>query len=252
VVWRFGRSRAVQRWRLPLGACALTLVVDVDWREDDRVLKLAWPLASSASHLSVGVQHGTATRRVRAETPWEHARYEDWFHGFLHLDDGARRLALVTADVHGYDTVTSTDDAVVRLTLLRAPRFPDPDCDRGPHTFTVDLRVGDDVESVTRAARRARRALVPRGATGGLAPVVEVADDGSGDVVVRFHEALGQSTTVHLRSRAPLAAVAATDLLERPLSPPEAVGGHGLVQRLGPFELRTVRLRRAERLPAAP
>ncbi|NED89904.1 hypothetical protein G3I76_58745, partial [Streptomyces sp. SID11233] len=71
---------------------------------------------------------------------------------------------------------------------------------------------------------------VVRGAGADVAPLVTVeqdsvvvtavklADDGSGDVVVRFHEARGGRVTASLRPGFEVAGVSVTDLLERALS----------------------------------
>ena len=72
---------------------------------------------------------------------------------------------------------------------------------------------------------------------------VKLAEDGSGDVVVRLYEALG--TPGRLRgSRATFdhASVAETDLLERPLPEPVALDGDRL--RLRPFQIVTLRFER--------
>jgi alpha-mannosidase len=51
---------------------------------------------------------------------------------------------------------------------------------------------------------------------------VKLADDRSGDVVVRLYESLGGRATGTLRTGFPLAGVSAVDLLERPLPEPPA------------------------------
>lgn len=72
---------------------------------------------------------------------------------------------------------------------------------------------------------------------------VKLADDGSGDVVVRFHEACGGRARARLMLGFATQEVTATDLLERPLGEMELT--EGLVEvTLRPFELRTLRFRR--------
>ncbi|MGW0583604.1 glycosyl hydrolase-related protein, partial [Streptomyces sp. NPDC002920] len=74
---------------------------------------------------------------------------------------------------------------------------------------------------------------------------VKLADDGSGDVVVRLHEAHGARTRATLTAGFDITDATATDLLERPLAPqPVEAGGNRISLRLRPFELVTLRLRR--------
>ena len=76
---------------------------------------------------------------------------------------------------------------------------------------------------------------------------VKPADDGSGDVVARFHEAHEGRARTTLTAGFEVAAVTETDLLERPV-PEEAIErreGDRAGVRLCPFQLVTLRFRRA-------
>lgn len=82
---------------------------------------------------------------------------------------------------------------------------------------------------------------------------VKLADDGSGDVVVRLYESLGGRAAGTLRTGFPLAGVQVTDLLERPLAEqPDQVrqsadGGDTVRVALRPFQIVTLRLAVGER-----
>jgi alpha-mannosidase len=75
---------------------------------------------------------------------------------------------------------------------------------------------------------------------------VKLADDRSGDVVVRLYEALGGRATARLVAGFPLAQAMSTDLLERRWSETEeyAVTAAGIDLAFRPFEIKTVRLTR--------
>jgi len=175
-------------------------------------------------------------------------------------------VALLNDSTYGHDvtrTVRTGPDAgtttTVRVSLLRAPRFPDPETDQGVHRFRHALVPGADIGDAVREGWRLN--LPERRLTGGreVAPLVTVdqdavvvtavklADDGSGDVVVRFHEAHGGRARATLTAGFPVSAVTATDLLERPLADTAAprLEGDRITVRLRPFQLMTLRLRRA-------
>jgi alpha-mannosidase len=142
----------------------------------------------------------------------------------------------------------------VRLSLLRAPRFPDPDTDQGTHRMRFALVPGADLADATREGYRinlpARRVpgdavvapLVSLDNDGVPASAVKLADDGSGDVVVRVYEALGARAHARLELGFDATAVAVTDLLERPLPDmaPELTDG-GVDLTLRPFQILTLR-----------
>ncbi len=72
---------------------------------------------------------------------------------------------------------------------------------------------------------------------------VKLADDGSGDVIVRVYESSGARTRTTLQVGLDTTSVIATDLLERPLadSPSHEVTNGEVTLSLRPFELRTLR-----------
>jgi alpha-mannosidase len=73
---------------------------------------------------------------------------------------------------------------------------------------------------------------------------VKLADDRSGDVIVRLYESGGDRATTRLTAGFPLAGVVSTDLLERRWSETEeyAVADNGVTLALRPFEIRTLRM----------
>ncbi len=73
---------------------------------------------------------------------------------------------------------------------------------------------------------------------------VKLADDESGDVVVRLYESGGGRARGVLRTGFPLAGAQVTDLLERPLEETVEVSDGGVAVSLRPFQVLTLRLRR--------
>jgi alpha-mannosidase len=72
---------------------------------------------------------------------------------------------------------------------------------------------------------------------------VKLADDASGDVVVRLYESRGGRAEGTLRTGFPLAEAQITDLLERPLTTADT-DGNSVPVALRPFEVQTLRLAR--------
>ena len=70
---------------------------------------------------------------------------------------------------------------------------------------------------------------------------IKLADDGSGDLVVRLHEACGDRRHVMVRADRRIVAASRCNLLEEPTSGLE-VGDGVAVLTLRPFELVTLRL----------
>ncbi|WP_255945911.1 alpha-mannosidase [Streptomyces odontomachi] len=264
IVRSFGSSTVTQVLTLAAGESRLDIATEVDWHETEKFLKLAFPLDLHAERYASETQFGHFYRATHTNTSWEAAKFEACNHRFVHLDEPGWGVALVNDSTYGHDVTRTvrTDGGTtttVRASLLRAPRFPDPETDQGVHRFRHALVPG---AAIGDAVREGYRINLPERHTGGAAEVaplvtvdddvvvvtaVKLADDGSGDVVVRFHEALGGRAKAVVTAGFPVAAVTVTDLLERPLA--DATGpdrdGDAISVALRPFQLMTLRLRRA-------
>ncbi|MFE3635946.1 alpha-mannosidase [Streptomyces sp. NPDC059168] len=265
VVRSFGASRVAQVLSLPPGERRLLIDTEVDWHETEKFLKLAFPLDLHAERYASETQFGHVHRPTHTNTSWEAAKFEACNHRFVHLEEPGWGVALVNDSTYGHDvtrTVRTHGDrgttTTVRASLLRAPRFPDPETDQGVHRFRHALIPGAGIADAVREGWRIN--LPERRVTGAheVAPLVAVdddavvvtavklADDGSGDVVVRFHEALGGRARATLTADFEVTGVTATDLLERPTAekPAPDRDGDRITVRLRPFELMTLRLTR--------
>ncbi|CAL9320534.1 hypothetical protein SUDANB135_06150 [Streptomyces sp. SudanB135_2055] len=267
IVRSFGSSRVTQVLTLPPGERRLEVDTEVDWHETEKFLKLAFPLDVHAERYASETQFGHFHRPTHTNTSWEAAKFEACNHRFVHLEEPGWGVAVVNDSTYGHDvtrTVRTDGDegttTTVRVSLLRAPRFPDPETDQGVHRFRHALVPGAGIGDAVREGWRIN--LPERRVTGAgeVAPLVSVdrdavvitavklADDGSGDVVVRFHEAHGGRARATLTAGFPVAGVAVTDLLERPLAGEGAAAeadGDRIAVRLRPFQLMTLRLKRA-------
>jgi alpha-mannosidase len=73
---------------------------------------------------------------------------------------------------------------------------------------------------------------------------VKLAEDGSGDLVVRLYESLGSRAQVTVSADADATSVAAVDLLERPVEDGASAEGPAVDLTLRPFQLVTLRFAR--------
>ncbi|MGM1074644.1 alpha-mannosidase [Streptomyces sp. H28] len=259
-------SRATQVLSLPPGERRLVVDTEVEWHETEKFLKLAFPLDVHAERCASETQFGHVHRPTHTNTSWDAARFEVCNHRFVHLEEPGWGVAVVNDSTYGHDvtrTVRTGGDrgttTTVRVSLLRAPRFPDPETDQGVHRFRHALVPGAGIGDAVREGWRINLPPRRRPGAGPVAPLVtadqeavvvtavKLADDGSGDVVVRFHEAHGGRAAAVLTTGFPASGVQVTDLLERPLPDPPGIrlDGDRIAVRLRPFELMTLRLRRA-------
>jgi alpha-mannosidase len=148
-------------------------------------------------------------------------------------------------------------DGGVRVSLLRAAKYPDPVQDHGRHQVTIAvLPHAAGLHAVVREAEAMNLPLrvVAVGAAAELSsPVVTIdgegvelsavkrADDGSGDLIVRLSESLGARTNVSVRLPHRIAQASFCNLLEEPADSLETSDGIAAFT-LAPFQLVTLRL----------
>lgn len=253
----FSESRLTQTIVLQPGSRTVLLRNDIDWHETEKLLKLAFPLDVFARETLAETQFGFQRRATHVNTSWEAAKFETSMHRFVLAQEEDFGVALVNDSIYGYDTSREVegDDVTttVRLSLLRAPRFPDPETDHGSHEIEVGLVVGADAAIAT--AEGIRMNALPtevRGADeveplvrvtgpGIVVSSVKLADDRSGDVIVRVYESLGRRTTGEVEVGFPHDGIREVTLIEDELDEPRTGGALSL----RPFEVRTLRISRA-------
>ncbi|MFE1791575.1 alpha-mannosidase, partial [Streptomyces sp. NPDC059525] len=228
----FGSSSVTQTISLRAGAKTVDLVTEVDWHETEKFLKAAFPLDVKAERTSSETQFGHVQRATHTNTSWEAARFEICAHRWIHAAEPGWGTALLNDSTYGHDVTREVrpdggQTTTVRLSLLRAPRYPDPETDQGRHTLRHALAPGAGIGDAVReghALNLPERVL--RGA-GPVAPLlsvdndavvveaVKLAEDRGGDVIVRLYESRGGRARAILTPGFPLAAATETDLLER-------------------------------------
>ena len=261
-----GDSTIVQELTFRPGTRVVEIVTEVDWHERQLLLKLAFPVDVHADRSAAETQFGHVLRPTHTNTSWDVARYEICAHRWVHVGEPGYGVAVANDATYGHDVTRSVapdggTSTVVRQSLLRAPLFPDPEADQGRHVFRTLLHVGAGIpEAVVDGYRanlpvrevrgsRSVSPLVTVDAPGVVVEAVKLADDGSGDVVVRLYEAHGARARARVGWGFAAGTVTEVDLLEREV-PARAVrgaaGSDGAVDlELRPFQLLTLRVARA-------
>ncbi|MFJ5681853.1 alpha-mannosidase [Streptomyces sp. NPDC093099] len=256
VVRTFGASRITQEISLTADTRRVDIVTEVDWQESEKVLKAAFPLDVHAERSTAEVQFGHVHRATHDNTGWDAARFEICAHRWLRVAEPGYGVAVLNDSTYGHDvTRTPHPDGLgttVRLTLLRAPHSPDPETDLGTHRFRYALLPGGTVEETVReglalnlplrvAPAPEQPPLVNADHPAVTVEAVKLAEDRSGDVIVRLYESAGGRAEATLRVGFPVIGARVTDLLERPLHDAET-DEEGLRLRLRPFQILTLRL----------
>ncbi len=235
----------------------LDFATEVEWHERHKFLKVEFPFDLRAQEATYEIQFGHLRRPTHFNTTWDVARFEVSAHHWADLSEPDFGVALLNDSKYGY----ATQDNVMRLSLLRSPKDPDPEADMGHHTFRYALlpHVGDfrdagvieegyrfNVPLIVKATDAAPREVsffgisAPTASPHVVIDTVKKAED-SGALIVRLYEAHGKRGTIRLTSSLPVKSVARVNLLEEEDQKLQWTSG-GVDVSVTPFQLVTLKL----------
>ena len=248
----------------------------VDWRASERFLKVDIPMAIQADRAQYECQYGMVERPIQKNTRSDEAKYESCTHRFVRVADAGYAAAVVNASTYGSDVSPihrntasgPVRGTMIRLSLLSSPLYPDPNTDKGVHEFAWNVVADASMPAVLDEANRLNAAVLPVvpafDPLAQLNPVdgvmvldwVKLADDGSGDLILRVYEAVGGEAHARLAVNAALgkATVRECSIMEDARldaelpaafadgDPSVARTAQGAMLSLHPFQLATLRV----------
>jgi alpha-mannosidase len=252
------RSTIVQTMRLEPGSNALDIGVEVDWHESEKFLKLAFPIDIHAEEVAAETQFGFVKRPTHVNTSWDFARFETSQHKYLFLEERDWGVAFANDSTYGFDVQRTTESngatvTNVRFSLLRAPKFPDPDADQGSHSMRFKIRPAATIQDAVHLGyelntpaievlgNRPVEPLVTSAASQVIVETVKLAEDASGDLIVRLYESTGGRCSSLISFAGSASSISLTDFLEAPVSV-ETTSGDSINLEFRPFQVVTLRV----------
>ena len=254
VVRPFLSSTITQRIYFYSDQARIDVANDIDWKEENLLLKAAFPVDVHAEEASYEIQYGNVTRPCHSNTLWDAARFEVCAHKWTDFSEDGYGVSLLNDCKFGYDI----HDGVMRLTMLKAGTYPNPEADKERHTFTYSLYphaggwrtagtvaqayalnlpllalCGDKQEGTLPDAL----SLVQVDCPNVIVEAVKKAQD-SQDTVVRLYECYNRRTRMTVTLAKAPKAVFACNLLEREATPVE-VEGKTFTDTVLPYEIKS-------------
>jgi len=108
---------------------------DVEWWEDKTMLKVSFPLNVQDTLATYEIPFGMIKRSTTLKAQLDKGKWEVNAQKWADLSDDNFGIALLNKSKYGYDTKGN----IMRLSLLRSPKWPDPTADRGNHSFEYSI-----------------------------------------------------------------------------------------------------------------
>jgi alpha-mannosidase len=251
-------SRFVQSLRLAPGTGQVDIENDIDWHEAHVLLKAAFPLAASGPFATYEIPYGSIDRPTTRNNSWEKAQFEVPAMRWADQGDGKHGLSVINNSKYGYDAAGN----VLRLTLLRSPKWPDPEADMGHHHFhyalyphagtwkdALTVRHGWEYNyPLTAVVTTAHAGTLPaEHSFASVAPenvvltAVKKAEDANG-LIFRVYEWAGKASTVEFHVPPGATGATVTNLMEMPEGSSLTIAGDVVKAPIKPFEILTIRV----------
>jgi alpha-mannosidase len=241
---------------------------DIDWHENHVLLKAAFPLAASGPFATYEIPYGTIDRPTTRNNSWEKAQFEVTALRWADLsgpgpDGKIHGLSILNQNKYGYDAAGN----VLRLTLLRSPKWPDAEADMGHHHFhyalyphagtwkdALTVRHGYEYNyPLTAVVTTAHPGALPSSHSfASVSPenvvltAVKKAEDQNGlgvnGLILRVYEWAGKETIAEFHVPPGATGATVTNLMETPEDAPLPVTGDVVKAPIHPYEILTIRV----------
>lgn len=99
----------------------IDFTTDVDWWEENVMLKVAFPLTVKDTFATYEIPYGHIKRSTQLKNSWDSAKVEVPALRWADLSEKDYGVSLINDSKYGYDCKGST----MRLSLLRSPKWPE-------------------------------------------------------------------------------------------------------------------------------
>jgi alpha-mannosidase len=262
VVRRFRQSTFIQDYSLDYQSPILAIHTSVDWQETQVLVKAAFPLTVTAAQATYEIPFGAIQRATTPTTTQDQAKWEVPALRWADLSQGDRGVSILTDYKHGFDATPNQ----LRLTLLKAPLWPDPSCDRGWQTFSYSLYPHSHDWAQAHTVRLAHtfnlpiqpylpplqepsdRAVQPcvsflrLGDNSLVLTAFKPAEDNENHLILRCYESAGQPSTLTLDGVLTLDTITPVNLLEQPMGPGPAEEAKAAAITVAPWQIVSLAL----------
>ncbi len=228
----------------------------IDWRQHETLLKVAFPVNIHASKASYEIPYGVIERTTHKNTVWDWAQFEVPAQKWADLSEGDYGVSLLNDCKYGYDI----KENIMRLTLIKSAVDPDPNADIGQHRFVYSLMPhagGGNHDEIFRRAYELNYPLIARysdmaendaeerlfsfvetDADNVIIETVKKEEDGEG-IVVRLYEIANRRSEAVLNFAYEVREAYETNLLEEERQKLTAFEDKSITFFIKPYEIKT-------------
>lgn len=257
VTGKIGHSSYEQVVSLTAESRRVEISMTIDWKEQHRLLKTAFPVSVYAEEGINEIQFGYVKRPTHRSKAYDKDRFEVCNHRYSALCDGAHGAAVLNDSKYGI----SMNGNRLELSLLKAACSPEMRADNGVHQFTYAFTAWEgnfmDCDVVKQAYELNTVPVLLSGISETaenfrtdreniMLETVKAAEDESGDLIVRLYES--KKAAVKAAIYMPVLEGRRAFLCNMLENEEEelVVNGDGIILDFRAFEVKTVRIKKRD------
>ncbi len=262
--WTFKKSTFEQNIILYDKLDRIDIKNRVDWKDREVLVKTAWPVNIINDQARYEIAYGNITRPTTNNTTFEKAQFEVPGHRWADLSEVGLGFSILNDCKYGYDI----KDNLLRLTLLKAPNYPDQTADYGVHEFTYSiythqgiyyqsnlLKHADDlnrkvlkkeikdVNNNSEEAINSKQSFAEVKKGNSKLEVIKKSEDNSNDIVIRLYEPYGGKDNVKVKLYKDIKDAEVVNLIENKLNENINYKENYLYFDMQPFEIKSIKIK---------
>jgi alpha-mannosidase len=216
-----------------------------DWNEKHKMLRAEFEPTIFTDKVNCDIQFGSIERSTKNDTSVEKAQYEVCAHKYITVGDEDGYFTLFNDCKYGH----RVKEGLISLNLLRSPKYPDPECDMGAHSFGYAIKVCKDMKDVVKTSYLYNNPLIIVEKDIKIEPIITIdneniivetiktTEDGKG-IAVRLYERYGNEEKVTISPNFKHEGIFECNLLEQNLNKvtPEIT--------LTPYQIKTIYIKK--------
>lgn len=249
---KLNNSEMTQEITLRSNSRRVDFKTTIDWREDHKLLKVNFPTNIHTNEALHEIQFGYVKRPNHRSRQYDADRFEVCNHKWTAVAEARRGFAILNDCKYG----VNVSGGSINLTLLKSPLVPDMTADRGIHEFTYSFYLWNGSFEDSDVIREAYNLNTPVSSADGdagemrlfsvdrkdvIIETVKLAEDRSGDVILRLYQSTGATTACSLHTALPVEKAWEANMLEETEKEIE-VDNRFIRLVFRPFEVKTLRL----------
>ena len=258
IIKKYGNSKITQRICLYDNFERIDVECDLDWNEENQILKALFPVDLFFDQANYDIQSGFISRCSHSNNSTDAACFESVAHKYVDVSEKSYGFAILNNGKYGFNV----DENVISISLIKSGSFPNEEANKIIPTFTYSLLphlddlTRSNVIETSYVLNKSLTAVEINNETGVLPSeysFVKCLTDGvyieavkkaldSDDTIIRLYEGHKDRKQVTLSFAEEVSEVYITDLLENKLTKLDIVN-NSISFEIKPFEIVTLSIK---------